>query len=472
MFLMTMTVYMGSSIVSPSIADLSEYFNVSETVAALSMSLFVFGYGIGPCILSPITEISWVGRNGPYIMGLGLFTVLQVPNALVDNIAGYMVLRFISGFLGGPVLTTGGASIGDIWRLEGGFINGLAFWDLGACGGPTFGPLIAGYAVQKLGWRWSIWPLLCMNGITWIFLFFTLPETSTETILTRRARQLRKHTKCDKYRSRGEQKDRQFTLTGLLIETFYRPFELTFTEPVLLCSNIYTAYLYGIMYCFFEAFPLTFQGNHGFSTGAMGIAYVGGYIGCCIIFIGYCVYNQAFVLPRFREGRWKPEYRMQPAFLGGLMFPASIFWFGWTSFSAVHWMSPLVAYALFLADTYLIFQGFFAYLGENFPRYLASVYTSNGLLRSFLGGAFPLFSTAMFKRLTLQGGCSLLGALAALMLPITVIFYVFGEKLRAMSKRAGDEPKEVKAVIDQNDPNTKEEIDGLVVPWDLEARNN
>ena len=123
LFSMTMSVYMGSSIVSPSIPDLAQYFSVSETVATLSMSLFVWAYGFGPMILSPITEISWIGRNGPYIIGLGLFTVMQVPNALVNNLAGYLVLRFISGFLGSPVLATGGATVGDIWRIDGGFMN-------------------------------------------------------------------------------------------------------------------------------------------------------------------------------------------------------------------------------------------------------------------------------------------------------------------------------------------------------------
>ncbi|WFD45017.1 hypothetical protein MPSI1_003693 [Malassezia psittaci] len=384
MFFMTMTVYMGSSIVSPGQQDLAEYFGVSETVAALSLTLFILGYGTGPLLLSPITEISWVGRNGPYIFGLGLFSIMQIPNALVNNIAGYMVLRYISGFLGGPVLTTGGASVGDMWSIEDGFMNALAFWDLGSCGSPSFGPLVSGYAADKLGWRWTIWPLFCMNCLTWVILFFTLPETSGETILTRRARQLRKQTGCNLYRSRGELKDRQFTLFGLLLDTFYRPLELTFTEPVLLCSNVYCAYIYGLIYCFFDAFPLTFQGNHGFSQGANGIAYCGGFVGSAVVYLGYCYYNQKYVLPRYIGGNWKPEYRMQPAFVGGIFFPISMF--------------------------------------------------------------------------------CLLGGLAALLYPITILFYFYGERLREMSKRTGDEPREMKEVIDSRHPESKNELDGHILP--------
>ena len=55
---MTVFVYLGSSIVVPGIPELSEEFHISPTVASLSISLFVWGYGIGPMVLSPLTEIA------------------------------------------------------------------------------------------------------------------------------------------------------------------------------------------------------------------------------------------------------------------------------------------------------------------------------------------------------------------------------------------------------------------------------
>ena len=50
---MTVFVYLGSSIVVPGIPEFSEEFHVSPTVTALSISLFVWGYGLGPMVLSP-----------------------------------------------------------------------------------------------------------------------------------------------------------------------------------------------------------------------------------------------------------------------------------------------------------------------------------------------------------------------------------------------------------------------------------
>jgi hypothetical protein len=68
----------------------------------------VVGYGIGPLFLAPITEIPQIGRNLPYIVPLAIFCLLQIPTALVNNFAGFCILRFVAGFVSSPPLATGG----------------------------------------------------------------------------------------------------------------------------------------------------------------------------------------------------------------------------------------------------------------------------------------------------------------------------------------------------------------------------
>lgn len=41
-----------------------------------------------------------------------MFTILALPTALVDNLGGLLVLRFLLGFFGSPCLASGGASMG------------------------------------------------------------------------------------------------------------------------------------------------------------------------------------------------------------------------------------------------------------------------------------------------------------------------------------------------------------------------
>jgi MFS transporter, DHA1 family, multidrug resistance protein len=63
---------------------------------------------------SPLSEIPLFGRNLPYIVSFGLFVILCVPLALVENYAGLLVLRFLVGFMGSPCLATGGATMQDM----------------------------------------------------------------------------------------------------------------------------------------------------------------------------------------------------------------------------------------------------------------------------------------------------------------------------------------------------------------------
>mgnify|MGYP003366613347 CR=1 FL=1 len=57
--------YTASSIYFPSTKKIEEHFNASHIVAALNLSLFILGYGVGPLILSPLYEAAVIGRQ-PY----------------------------------------------------------------------------------------------------------------------------------------------------------------------------------------------------------------------------------------------------------------------------------------------------------------------------------------------------------------------------------------------------------------------
>ena len=115
--LYTFAVYMGSAIYTPSTFGVVEAFGVSLPVASLGLALYVLGYGLGPLLFSPLSEIPIIGRNPPYIITFGLFVILCVPTALVENIGGLLVLRFLQGFFGSPCLATGGATFGDMYNL-------------------------------------------------------------------------------------------------------------------------------------------------------------------------------------------------------------------------------------------------------------------------------------------------------------------------------------------------------------------
>ncbi len=115
--LYTFVVYTTSAIYTASTEGVMEEFSVSTLKASLGLSLYVLGYGVGPLIFSPLSEIPRIGRNPVYVVTMFLFVIISIPTALVHNFAGLMVLRFLQGFFGSPCLASGGASLGDMYSL-------------------------------------------------------------------------------------------------------------------------------------------------------------------------------------------------------------------------------------------------------------------------------------------------------------------------------------------------------------------
>ena len=64
----------------------------------------------------------------------------------------------------------------------------------------------------------------------------------------------------------------------------------------------------------------------------------------------------------------------------------------------------------------------------------ASAVAANIMLRSVIAAGFPLFTRQMFSNLGIQWAGTLLGCIAAVMIPIPIIFWFYGAALRQKSK--------------------------------------
>lgn len=239
----TTAVYTGSAIYSSSAEGVMHRFGVSAEAASLGIALFVLAYGIGPLLFSPLSEIASIGRNPPYIVTFAIFTILCVPTALVDNFAGLLVLRFLQGFFGSPILATGGASLQDMFSLiKLPYI--LCCWAAAACVGPALGPIISGFSVSAMNWRWSLWEMLWLAGPVWLVLFFCLPETYPENLLLRRARRLRALTGNQNLRSQSEIKQAQLSFRDVVFDALVKPVQLFALDPAIAYADIYIALCY------------------------------------------------------------------------------------------------------------------------------------------------------------------------------------------------------------------------------------
>ncbi|KAF5325000.1 hypothetical protein D9619_009780 [Psilocybe cf. subviscida] len=325
--LLTFSVYIGSAIYTASIPGVVDTFHVSQSVATLGLSLYVIGYGTGPIILSPLSEIPSIGRRPIYIITLLIFVALQVPALYANNIHTLLAMRFFAGFFGSPALATGGATIQDMFnhmKLPYAIIP----WSVTALCGPVLGPIIGGFAAQAKGWKWPIWELLWLCGFTIIVLVFWFPETNAETILLRRARRIRKRTGIQNIFSESEIRQAHMHTSEVVFESLWRPFQLM-TEPVIFYVDIYIAIGYATFYLWFEAFPLVYSDIYHFSLGESGLPFIALLLSAIIAGASYLTYNYYVIERDFkRTGTIIPESRLVVALIASPLGPISLFIFG------------------------------------------------------------------------------------------------------------------------------------------------
>ncbi|KAH8198336.1 hypothetical protein TruAng_007491 [Truncatella angustata] len=428
MCLLNFAVYIASSIYVPGEPYLMEEFHVSSVVATLGLSLFTFGYGLGPMLWSPLSELPQLGRTGIFFWTLLAFVIFQLPVGFAPNIACFLFFRWLTGFCGSPCLATGGGTINDIY--PGPTVPYLlCLWSSAGIMGPVFGPIIGGYLAPSMGWRWTIWVFTFLCTLVLIVMFFLFPETSAANILYKRAKRLRKATGNSRLKSQTETESVHYSPKDNLL-LLGRAFVLTFTEPIILFVDMYAALLYGILFIWFESFPIVFGDIYHFSSGQQGLVFFGILVFTCIAVPFFLLWIKKGLIPPMMSGKFKPEMVLPPAFVGCFALPVCLFWYGWSAREDVHWIVPVIGSGLFAICMVTLFNSVYMYIGIIYAPSAASVFAGATLFRASLGAAFPLF-------LGVGPGNSLLGGLAVLFIPIPFVFYRYGERIRKLSKHAG-----------------------------------
>ncbi|KAI9715354.1 MAG: hypothetical protein M1812_005999 [Candelaria pacifica] len=431
--LYTFAVYAGSAIYVSSELAVMQRFGIGDFKAALGLSMYVLGYGLGPLLFSPMSELPAFGRNVPYVATFAIYIILCVPTSLVTNYGGFVFLRFLLGFFGSPCLATGGASMGDMYSLL--YLPySVALWVSAAFAAPALGPLLAGFSVPAENWRWSSWEILWMSAPVFILWFFCLPETSAPNILYRRAARLRKIVGVENIRSQTEIDRKDLTAKDIAFDAVIKPIEIMAKDPAVLFTNVYTALTYGIYYSFFEAFPLVYLGKYGFNLGETTIVFTCIVVGCIIGIAIFFSYLNFFLIPDImKNGLQAQEWRLRPALFATFGLPIGLFLFAWTANVHVHWIASVIGITIFATTVYIVLQCIFVYIPMSYPQYAASLFAGNDVCRSLFAFGSVLYARPMFINLGIGKGVSLLAGLSVLGIIGMWLLYFYGAKLRARS---------------------------------------
>ncbi|KAI1279156.1 major facilitator superfamily domain-containing protein [Xylaria sp. FL0933] len=364
------------------------------------------------------------------------FVILSIPTALVTNYPGLMILRFLQGFFGSPCLANGGASLGDLYNDMHLPYALIAWVSAGYCG-PALGPLLSGFSVPVLGWRWSLLEILFAASAIFPIMFAFLPETSSATLLLQRAERLRQLTGNPAFMSQSEIDQKDMSSGAIFVDALIKPLEITIKDPAILFVQLYTAVVYATYYSFFESFPLVYPVYYGLGPGQIGLVFLAILVACLLGAVVYASYIHLYMNPRIRAlGEPVPETRLVPALVAAVGPTLGLFVFAWTARPDIHWIAPTAGITLYGATVFVVFQCIFVYVPLSYPKYAASLFAGNDFFRSALAFAAVLFAPPLFEDLGVARGNSLLGGLSVVGVIGIWTLYIFGARLRSMSKFA------------------------------------
>ncbi|KAK5686315.1 hypothetical protein LTS10_002431 [Elasticomyces elasticus] len=418
---------LSSTLYTSGIPGIQDEFDVSELVALAGVTTYLLGMGFGSIIFAPLSEL--VGRRPVYILSMAAFLLLLLPSAMAQNIESILVSRLFAGFFGSALMSNSPASVNDVVSD---YHRPLAFgfWSIGPTNGPVYGPMIGGFVYQYLGWRWTNWIVLIFGGAV-LVLLASIRETYTPIILRKRASNKRKETGNPKWWSRY---DRSQPLAATLKTSFGRPFYMLVTEPICIFWDLYIAFVYGVLYLCFVAYPMAFQQERGWSPGRGGLSFTGIGVGVLLAIACEPIFRRVINLHQDSEtGTIQPEAMVSIVGLGAVLLAGGQLWFAWTCTPGVHWIVPILAGIPFGAGNACVFIYATNYVAQSYGVYAASALAGNTFLRSILGACLPLAGPAMYKAMGLNWGGTLLGILEAACISIPVVFYYKGHYIRKAS---------------------------------------
>ncbi|GAB1310728.1 Synaptic vesicle transporter SVOP [Madurella fahalii] len=425
-----------SSVITADVGGVSEEFGVSHEAALVPISVFVVGFGVGPMVFAPLSEV--YGRRIIYGSTLLLAVIFIIPCAVSKNIGTLIVCRTIDGIAFSAPMTLVGGTLADLWRNEERGVPMAAF-SAAPFIGPAIGPLIGGW-LSLAGWRWLYWIQLIFAFIVWVLITFTVPETYAPTILARHAAKLRKQTGDRGHVTEAELDPRPFSerMRVFLI----RPFQLLFRELIVLLISLYMSVLYGLLYMFFVAYPIIFEVRKGYSPGITGLMFIPVAVGVvCSAACAPWVNKHYLSLVAKHNGKPPAEARLIPMMISCWFIPIGLFIFAWTSYKHLTWVGPCLAGLPIGFGFIFLYNSANNYLVDSYQHQAASALAAKTFIRSFWGAGCVLFTEQMYDRMGDQWASCFLAFLGLACCAIPFGFWKYGAAIRKRSKYAygGDE---------------------------------
>ncbi|KAG2150965.1 MFS polyamine transporter [Suillus clintonianus] len=468
----------SSSMVAPASGQVASTFRLtSDVIIALTTSIFVLAYAVGPLFWGPMSEI--YGRSRVLRLANLWYLVWNLACGFAQTEYQLLAFRFLAGLGASASLPIGGGVLGDCWRPEERG-KAMSIFSLAPLLGPVVGPITGAWIAERSTWRWVFWSSSIVDAAIQILGLFVLRETYAPLLLARKAERIRKFESMDAEKVPYKEIRTVFEVQGrsrrtIMTTALSRPFALFVREPIVQLLGVYMAYLYGTIYLFLTTIPSIFQGVYHQSVGIAGLNYIALGVGLVVASqLNARTLDKIYVHLKSKHGGvGKPEFRLPAMLVGTILLPIGCLTAGWTTEAHTHWIAPDIGIALVGAGIILNWQCLQTYVVDCFTLHAASgiIFLSHVFctvlrlscpalaavtcLQSLAGFGFPLFAPAMYNALGVGKGDTIIavaaiaiGGPAYVFVPVLSIviltdytcrfwiFWHYGERIRNSSRYA------------------------------------
>lgn len=159
---------------TPALPYIAQYFNVSNDLAQMTLSVGLFGFGLGSLTHGPLSDV--LGRRVVLLASFVIFVLATFACASAYSIYGLIISRFFQGYGIGaaPIITL--AVIREVYATK--TANRLMSLTGGVIAlAPAIAPSIGGFLTQSYDWRACFYVLLWLGVCLLIPLWMYMPET-------------------------------------------------------------------------------------------------------------------------------------------------------------------------------------------------------------------------------------------------------------------------------------------------------
>ncbi|KAH8434970.1 uncharacterized protein LDX57_012602 [Aspergillus melleus] len=353
------------------------------------------------------------------------------------------MMRMLSGGASASVQAVGAGTIADLWEThERG--RAMSIFYLGPLCGPLLAPIIGGALAQRWGWRSTLWFLAVYGAITVIFICLALPETlvTSKTPNTDEEQQEAVGRQLSRVSSRQVV---QFTTKWLRIlkMVFIDPLKIVLylRYPPVFLTVYYASITFGSLYVLNVSIEHTFGSSpYNFSTIIVGLLYIPNSVGYMVAssfggrWMDEIMQREARKAERYDDNGkliYHPEDRMREnAWLGALLYPAALIWYGWTADRGVFWLAPMIANFFFGIGSMLIFSMATTMLTEFMPKKSSAGVALNNFMRNIFSCVGSLVTAPIIDAIGNGWLFTILGLVAFASSSVLFAMKIFGPRWR------------------------------------------